>query len=82
MPDTPLVLHGTHGVPNELFHSARERGVVKINLNKTVRNEYTDFVTQNAGKLELTVLKTRAVEVYAGTIERAMKDILGSAGKA
>ena len=55
---------------------------MKINLNRTVRNEYTEFVAQNAGKLEITTLKTRAVEVYARSIERAMRDILGSAGKA
>lgn len=56
--------------------------MVKINLNKTVRDEYTEFVAKNAGKLELTALKAQAVSVYARSIERAMKDILGSAGKA
>jgi fructose-bisphosphate aldolase, class II len=76
------VLHGTHGVSNELFHAARKQGMVKINLNRTVRDEYTNFVTENAGKLELTILKTKAVEVYAKSISRAMNEILESAGKA
>ena len=81
IPNVPLVLHGTHKVSDELFHLARKHGMVKINLNKTVRDEYTEFVAKNAGKLELTSLKAQAVNVYARSIERAMKDILGSAGK-
>lgn len=56
--------------------------MVKINLNKTVRDEYTSFMAENAGKLELTVLKVRAVEIYAESISRAMKEILDSAGRA
>lgn len=58
------------------------RGVVKINLNRTVRDEYSDFVAKSAAKLELTALKTEAVEVYSRSIQRAMKDFLNSAGKA
>ncbi|KAF3026591.1 hypothetical protein E8E14_014251 [Neopestalotiopsis sp. 37M] len=81
-PGVPLVLHGTHGVSNELFHAARKQGMVKINLNRTVRDEYTNFVAENAGKLELTILKTKAVEVYANSISRVMNEILESAGKA
>jgi fructose-bisphosphate aldolase, class II len=56
--------------------------MVKINLNRTVRDPYTEFITQNAGRLELTVLKMRAVGVYAKSIERAMREFLDSAGKA
>ncbi|KAK6194184.1 hypothetical protein LQW54_011687 [Pestalotiopsis sp. IQ-011] len=81
-PSIPLVLHGTSGVSNELFHTARKHGMVKINLNKTVRDEYTNFVAENAGKLGLTVLKVKAVEIYAESISRAMKEILDAAGKA
>lgn len=81
VPEIPLVLHGTHGVSDELFLETARRGVAKINLNRTVRDEYTDFVAENAGKLELTVLKRRAVEVYVKSIERMM-DVFGSSGKA
>lgn len=82
IPRIPLVLHGTHGISLDLFHEARKQGMVKINLNRTVRDEYTDFVAANASKLELTVLKMQAVEVYARSISRAMDEILRSSGKA
>lgn len=82
LPTTPLVLHGTHGVSDELFRVSRKHGMTKINLNRTVRDEYTDFVAKNAGTLELTDLKTRAVEQYQVSIMRVMKDVLESAGKA
>lgn len=75
-------MHGTHGVSDEQFRTARKHGMVKINLNRTVRDEYTDFIAENAGKLELTVLKMKGAEVYARSIERVMRDVLGSAGKA
>lgn len=77
---TPLALHGTHPVNDELFQKVIPFGVRKINLNRTVRDDYTEFVAQNAGSLELTVLKVQAVEVYAKSIERMM-DVLGSAGR-
>ncbi|KAE8327897.1 ketose-bisphosphate aldolase [Aspergillus sergii] len=77
---TPLALHGTHPVSDELFQRTITCGVRKINLNRTVRDDYTDFVSEKAGSLELTVLKVQAVEIYAKSIERMM-DILGSSGR-
>ncbi|EKG14433.1 Ketose-bisphosphate aldolase class-2 [Macrophomina phaseolina MS6] len=82
IPQIPLVLHGTHGVSDELFREAMKYGVVKVNLNKTVRDAYTDFMAQHAGKLELTTLKTKGVEVYTMSIQRVMRYVLDSAGKA
>ncbi|KAI0134412.1 fructose-bisphosphate aldolase [Xylariales sp. AK1849] len=76
----PLVLHGTHPISDELFRKAISCGVVKINLNRTVRDKYTPFVTAHAGSLELTELKEKSVEVYTKSIERMM-DVLGSSGK-
>lgn len=75
------MLHGTHPVTDELFHKAMACGVVKINLNRNVRDEYTAFVGENWSKNELTKLKEKAVEVYAKSIERAM-DMLRSSEKA
>ena len=57
------------------------RGVAKINLNRNVRDDYTAFVGQEYSWNELTVLKEKAVEVYATSIARAM-DMLRSSGKA
>lgn len=79
--DIPLALHGTHPVSDELFLKAVACGVRKINLNRTVRDEYTKFVAENAGTLELTVLKTKGVEIYTKSVARMM-GVLGSAGKA
>ena len=81
IPIIPLVLHGTHEVSDQLFVDACRAGMTKINLNRTVRDEYTEFVAQNAGKLELTVLKMQAVDVYTRSISRVMEGFLGSAGK-
>ncbi|KND88220.1 putative fructose-bisphosphate aldolase [Tolypocladium ophioglossoides CBS 100239] len=82
IPDVPLVLHGTHQVSDELFRTTRNCGVLKVNLNRTVRDEYTEFVAENAGKLELTTLKMRGVEIYAQSIARVMNEVLYSAGRA
>ena len=75
------MLHGTHGVSDELFKAARAHGMVKINLNKTVREEYTDFIAENSSRLELTILKMKGVEVYTKSIKRVMEEVLGSAGR-
>ncbi|KAH8901778.1 fructose-bisphosphate aldolase [Thozetella sp. PMI_491] len=82
VPNIPLVLHGTSDVSDDLFKQARKAGVVKINLNRTVRDDYTKFVAENAGILELTVLKMKATEVYTQSIQRVMVDFLDSAGRA
>lgn len=79
--DIPLALHGTHTVSDELFLKAIACGISKVNVNRTVRDEYTEFVAENAAKLELTDLKVQAVAVYTKSIERIMH-IFGSAGKA
>lgn len=77
----PLVLHGTHPVSDELFLKAIDCGASKINVNRTVRDDYTNFVAANAGKLELTVLKIQGVDIYTKSIERVM-DLFRSSGKA
>lgn len=81
VPDVPLALHGTHPVIDELFQKAIACRMRKVNLNRNVRDEYTKFVAEEAGRLELTVLKERAVELYARDIGRAM-EMLGSKGRA
>jgi len=77
---TPLALHGTHAVSDELFGKVISCGVRKINLNCIVRDEYTQFVGNNAGTLELTALQVEGVKVYSHSIERMM-GVLGSAGR-
>ena len=77
----PLALHGTHVVSDELFLKSMGCGIRKINMNRTVRDEYTEFVAENAKRLELTTLKLESVEIYQRSIERMM-DVLKSSGKA
>ncbi|KAL4959370.1 class II fructose-bisphosphate aldolase [Aspergillus stella-maris] len=77
---TPLALHGTHPVSDELFLRAVTCGVRKVNMNRTVRDEYTRFVADSAGTLELTALQEQGVKVYTRSIERMMR-VLGSAGR-
>ncbi|GFN21284.1 class II fructose-bisphosphate aldolase [Aspergillus tubingensis] len=77
---TPIALHGTHPVSDELFQRTIPYGVRKINLNRTVRDDYTRFIAENAGSMELTVLSMQGVEVYAQSVERMM-DVLGSSGR-
>ncbi|KAE8422343.1 ketose-bisphosphate aldolase [Aspergillus pseudocaelatus] len=79
--EQPLVLHGTHPVEDDLFLKAIDCGVSKINVNRTVRDDYTKFVAENAGKLELTVLKVQAVDVYSKSVQRVM-DLFRCSGKA
>lgn len=76
----PLALHGTHPVTDALFQQTIPLGVRKINLNRTVRDDYTRFIADNSGTLELTALKMQAVEIYARSIERMM-DVMGSTGR-
>ncbi|CEJ61431.1 Putative Fructose/tagatose bisphosphate aldolase [Penicillium brasilianum] len=78
--NTPLALHGTHPVSDELFQKTIPLGVRKINLNRTVRDDYTEFVAKNAGSLELTVLSVQGVDIYTKSVERMM-DVLGSSGR-
>ncbi|CAG8930616.1 unnamed protein product [Penicillium salamii] len=80
-PSVPLVIHGTHPVPDWLFRKAIDAGARKININRNARDEYTKFVAENAGRLELTALKEQSVAIYQKSVEELM-DVLGSAGKA
>jgi fructose-bisphosphate aldolase class II len=54
--------------------------VHKINLNRTVSDEYTRFIADKAATLELTVLQEEGVKIYTRSIERMM-EVMGSAGR-
>src|SRR4051794_8668595 len=78
----PLVLHGTHPLSDDMVRLAMKLGVVKINENRTVRNRYMEFLAGNSGKMELTQLQMEGVEIYSQEIERMMRDVFMSAGRA
>lgn len=58
-----------------------ENGMRKVNQNRTVRTRYMKFLAEESGKLELTVLQDKGVQIYSEEIERMM-EVLGSAGRA
>ncbi|KAF2109636.1 fructose-bisphosphate aldolase [Lophiotrema nucula] len=80
--ETPLVLHGTHPLSDDMVRVGMKHGMVKINENRSVRNGYHDFLTANAGKIELTAMQEKGVEIYSQGIERFMIEVFRSAGKA
>ncbi|PVH93940.1 fructose-bisphosphate aldolase [Periconia macrospinosa] len=76
-----LVLHGTSGIPLELVSRIIKYGVRKVNINKGVRQKYGQFISENAGNMELTKLKQAAVDLYAHEVGEFM-DFLGSSNRA
>lgn len=68
-------------MPDWLFRKAIDTGARKININRNARDEYTKFVAENAGRLELTALKEQSVAIYQKSVESLM-DVLGSSGRA
>lgn len=79
--ETPLVLHGTHPLSDDMVRVGMKLGMVKINQNRNVRNEYHSFIEANCGKLDLTKLQEGAVEEYSKGIERLMVEVFKSAGQ-
>ncbi|RSL62289.1 hypothetical protein CEP53_004799 [Fusarium sp. AF-6] len=78
---TPLVLHGTHPLSDDMLRKGMELGMVKVNQNRNVRDGYHKYIRENYDKTELTVLQVQGVEEYSRGVERLM-EVLGSAGKA
>ncbi|CAH0046594.1 unnamed protein product [Clonostachys solani] len=79
---TPLVLHGTHPLSDEMVRVGMARGMVKVNQNRNVRNGYHEYIAENCTKVELTTLQVEAVEAYSKGVERLMVEVFSSAGKA
>ncbi|KAA8911472.1 fructose-bisphosphate aldolase [Sphaerosporella brunnea] len=77
-----MVLHGTSPAGDELIRSVISQGVRKINMNKMVRDAQVAFLAENTGTMPETQLQEKAVEIYANEVGRAMREVLGSAGKA
>ncbi|KAL2670436.1 hypothetical protein Neosp_014224 [[Neocosmospora] mangrovei] len=78
---TPLVLHGTHPLSDDMLRKGMELGMVKVNQNRNVRDGYHKYIRENCDKVELTALQVQGVEEYSRGVERLM-EVLGSAGKA
>ncbi|KAF4994517.1 hypothetical protein FDECE_13091 [Fusarium decemcellulare] len=70
--ETPLVLHGTHPLSDDMVRVAMARGMVKVNQNRNVREGYHRYIQENCSKAELTTLQTRGVDEYSKGVERFM----------
>jgi len=79
---TSLVLHGTHTVSDDMLRVAMQRGMIKINQNRSVREEYHKYIAENCRVVELTKLQSQGVEVYSGGVQRMMVEVFKSAGRA
>ncbi|MCL1816359.1 MAG: class II fructose-1,6-bisphosphate aldolase [Clostridiales bacterium] len=83
--DTPIVLHGSSGVPNEAIREAIARGVRKVNIDTNIREHFMGALN---GALainpeELDPRKVLAPARQAATeIIREKIRLFGSAGKA
>ncbi|KAI8261276.1 putative fructose-bisphosphate aldolase [Colletotrichum sp. SAR11_239] len=79
---TPLVLHGTHLLSDEMVKVGMAKGMVKVNQNRNVRHGYHKYFEENCSKVELTTLQVQGVEEYSKGVERLMVKVLGSSGRA
>ncbi|KPI35374.1 putative fructose-bisphosphate aldolase [Cyphellophora attinorum] len=79
---TPLVLHGTHPLSDDMVRMAMANGMVKINENRTIRYGYHEFIEAECKSTDLIRVQEGAVEAYCKGVQRFMVDVFGSAGKA
>lgn len=71
-----------HPLSDNMNRVAMKHGMVKINQNRSIRNEYHRYLAANSSLTELTRMQEEAVEQYSRGIERFMVEVFGSAGKA
>ncbi|KAF5390957.1 hypothetical protein D9757_003962 [Collybiopsis confluens] len=78
----PLCLHGTDGLPDELFKECIASGISKFNINSWARDPYLESLTASiqAGKPFPDAIE-EATEVFARSCDRFM-ELFGSKGRA
>ncbi|PPJ55832.1 hypothetical protein CBER1_01614 [Cercospora berteroae] len=79
--DIRVVLHGTNDFPEDIMNACIKRGVSKINVNKLVLEDYTEYVQKEAASTPITKLMEESVQKVVQLTEVWMHRI-GSAGKA
>jgi len=82
---TPLVLHGSSGVPEEEIKESIKYGVAKINVGTIIRKIFTDSLTETIKKKEKEMIDVRqiltpSIEAIQTIVEHKMK-VFGSNGK-
>ncbi|MEG1500808.1 MAG: class II fructose-bisphosphate aldolase, partial [Clostridiales bacterium] len=48
--DTPIVLHGSSGVPDDTIRAAIARGVCKVNIDTNIREAFMEGVKESLAK--------------------------------
>ena len=82
--DTPIVLHGSSGVPDESIRKAIERGVRKINIDTNIREAFVKGVHQaieaNPEEIDPRKILGPAKEEMKNIIKEKIR-LFGSSGK-
>ncbi|KAI0629862.1 aldolase [Trametes polyzona] len=78
---TPLCLHGTDSLPDELFRECIRNGISKININGWGRDPYAKKLAEGLLTKPFPDAVDDAVEVFEEVCEKFFK-LFGSAGKA
>jgi len=83
--DTPIVLHGASGVPDDAIKKAIALGVVKINIDTELRIAFSqaikDVVSKRPDEIDPRKIIGPAKEAMKDTV-RAKMQLFGSVGKA
>jgi len=83
--DTPIVLHGSSGVPDDTIREAIARGVAKINIDTNIREAFMaaakEVLAKNPGELDPRKMLGPAREAAAAVIRHKIQ-VFGSSGKA
>ena len=84
LPTTPLVLHGSSGVPAESLREAISRGIAKINIDTDLRQAFLKAVKAeidaNPDSVDLRAILGAGRSAIQTVVEEKI-DIFGSAGK-
>ncbi|CDO72055.1 hypothetical protein BN946_scf184943.g90 [Trametes cinnabarina] len=77
----PLCLHGTDGLPYELFKECIRNGISKININSWGRDPYAKKLAESLQSKPFPDAVDEAVQVFVDVCDRFFH-LFGSAGKA
>ncbi len=83
--DTPIVLHGSSGVPDEAIRAAIARGVAKVNIDTNIREAFMAaakaVITKNPDELDPRKMLGPAREAATAIIRQKIQ-VFGSSGQA
>ncbi|KAL8854691.1 MAG: hypothetical protein Q9221_000473 [Calogaya cf. arnoldii] len=76
-----MVLHGTDGLTEDLYHRCISHGITKVNINKIMNKELAEVQKERAGKVPLSQVIEEGTAAMQIAVEKLM-DMLGSSGRA